>query len=305
MYKLNCKYCGDIELESSAQAGGHVVNCKKNPDRYKTFEKMHYVGRQLSRDGKTKRIAEYNQSPKICINCNKSIPYEKKHNIYCSKNCSASYNNKKRGPYEYKLTDKGRKSLQLGCQKMRLNELKKDILNPDRVTVRKLNIIEKLKKERVPFNCPVCGKILMITLKSFKEKKYCSGTCRNKINNKIIRGVRSKAEKYLENQLSNIFPDLKIKYNDRTLLDGKELDVYIPKINLAVEWNGIFHFKKMRDNHSLSKIKQNDLIKLNECKKLQIDLYVVKDLTSNNRFIKEETDKIIILIKNKLGQLPE
>jgi very-short-patch-repair endonuclease len=70
--------------------------------------------------------------------------------------------------------------------------------------------------------------------------------CRNKHNNQFICGSRSKAEQLLENSLKNEFPKLQISTNDRHVLEGKELDFYIPELKTAIEWNGIFHQKAVK-----------------------------------------------------------
>ena len=43
------------------------------------------------------RINSYNLDPKLCLNCSCGLLYEKRHNKFCSKSCSASYNNELRG----------------------------------------------------------------------------------------------------------------------------------------------------------------------------------------------------------------
>jgi len=40
-----------------------------------------------------KRTEKYNQNPKLCKNCQKPLPYNKKKNTFCSKSCAAIYNN--------------------------------------------------------------------------------------------------------------------------------------------------------------------------------------------------------------------
>lgn len=45
---------------------------------------------------KEERIKKYNENPTRCCNCDGKIEYDKKRNKFCSKSCSATYNNKKR-----------------------------------------------------------------------------------------------------------------------------------------------------------------------------------------------------------------
>lgn len=45
---------------------------------------------------KQERIEKYNENPSICLNCGKSLPYEKRQNKFCSHSCNAIYNNLRR-----------------------------------------------------------------------------------------------------------------------------------------------------------------------------------------------------------------
>lgn len=42
---------------------------------------------------KQRRIDSYNEAPNLCMQCKSPLPYDKKHNKFCSKSCSASFNN--------------------------------------------------------------------------------------------------------------------------------------------------------------------------------------------------------------------
>lgn len=48
--------------------------------------------RQLQKD----RKSNYNNNPKLCKQCKKPIPYERRNNNFCNQSCSATYNNQKR-----------------------------------------------------------------------------------------------------------------------------------------------------------------------------------------------------------------
>jgi len=302
MFIYNCKFCGEVEIKTSKHAGAHVTNCSLNPNRGKSFEKIKLLGSKNSKDKQKLSIINYNKKPKICKNCGCDIPYDKKNNNFCNNSCSAKFNNKNRTTKKYEYTEKGLESIK---KNLKIMHEKTRILyenNPELLKCRLQKIKEKNTKPRVEFICPVCSKVLMVTENEFKKRKYCSGTCRNKINNKEIFGVRSKSEIYLEERLNNEFPNLMMIFNDREVLNGKELDVYIPSLNLAIEWNGIYHYKKIRDDESFEKTANKDKQKINECFELGIKLYIVKDLTSSKKFIKEETEKIIKFVKQKIQE---
>jgi len=298
MYKFNCKYCGELEIKTSKHAGSHIVNCEKNPNRGKSFEKLRIIGKELALLNKEKLILEYLVNPKKCEECNNVLDYNDRNNKFCNHSCSASYSNKNRKEYKYVLTDVGYNNI-VNSNRKRIGKKLSDIVGYERSIEIGKKISESLSKPKIDFICPVCNTVIKI-LKT-QKRKYCSGTCRNKINNQLINGTRSKAEIYLECKLKEEFPKLIILFNSRKILNNnRELDVYIPEIKLAIEWNGIYHYKDIRTKEFLIETKEKDLDKIKQCKELNIELYIVKDLTSSNKFIEEETNKIIKYIKTIL-----
>jgi hypothetical protein len=152
--------------------------------------------------------------------------------------------------------------------------------------------------EKFEWVCPQCGKILHLTYRQTQLRKFCSGTCRNNYNNKFINGHRSKAEILLYKRLLQKYPTWNIIQNDRTILDGLELDIWIPTINFAIEWNGIYHYKHIKGN-LLEQVQQKDKLKVEKCFEKEIDLYVVKDLTSSKKDIDKHIDNVIQYINKK------
>ena len=49
--------------------------------------------KQWCRDAKAERVKDYDKSPTLCGQCEASMPYEKRHNKFCSKSCGAKFNN--------------------------------------------------------------------------------------------------------------------------------------------------------------------------------------------------------------------
>jgi hypothetical protein len=153
----------------------------------------------------------------------------------------------------------------------------------------------KIKKIKIPpviitIKCLYCNK-------ETTNKKYCNGSCRNKDQNKYKNGSRLYAEKILVSKLKTNFSDWTIKENDRITLNGLELDVYIPDIQLAIEWNGIYHIEPIKGEEILQKIINKDNIKIEMCKNLGINLIVISDRTSHKKFIEETTDDIVEKLK--------
>mgnify|MGYP003658068441 CR=1 FL=1 len=78
---------------------------------------------------------------------------------------------------------------------------------------------------------------------------------------------------------------------------GSELDIYIPSINLAIEINGIFHYKPIYGIDKLQKIVENDKYKVSTCYEKEIKLHIID--TSKQTYVVPKTSKIYLdMIKN-------
>ncbi len=68
-----------------------------------------------------------------------------------------------------------------------------------------------------------------------------------------------------------------------------ELDIWLPELNLAIEYNGLYF-------HSSEDSKYRDTIKINECNNKGILLYIIMDDEWNNNkdFVKKKLDTLII-----------
>ena len=108
---------------------------------------------------KQERIAEYNKNPLLCKNCGNPIPYEKKvehSQIFCSRSCAATYNNKRKPPKSLEIRQKISDSV-----RTYLKQNPRQI-DPSRPT--------KLEHLRNPRKCMQCGKPV---------KNPCSVFCSN------------------------------------------------------------------------------------------------------------------------------
>lgn len=153
-------------------------------------------------------------------------------------------------------------------------------------------IRNKLQKQ-VKRKCENCNLEISVTQSSlfnretrlYHKHKFCSRKCNGiyLANQKL--GIhdpsntytknRSSLEEFLEEKIRRNLPYLEIDLNNRSLIDGYELDIYIPEIKLAIEVNGICHFKKVYKNQKLEKMQQKDKYKIEKCKKLGIELIVI------------------------------
>lgn len=163
-------------------------------------------------------------------------------------------------------------------------------------------------------NCGQCGKQVEIIPSQKKKSKsgnsYCSQTCAAIYNNahKTTGTRRSKLEKWVEEQFSLKYPNLEVFYNDKTTINS-ELDVYVPRLKIAIELNGIFHYEPIYGQDKLSSIQNNDGRKFQACLEKTIELVII-DVSSLKQFKPEKATKywtiIQTIIDGKLsGTLPQ
>lgn len=142
--------------------------------------------------------------------------------------------------------------------------------------------------------CTNCGKIFLPTHNLGKRSKstnrFCSKSCAASYNNKhkAAGTRRSKLEKWLEEKLSTLYPNLEIKYCDKTAINS-ELDIYIPSFKLAFELNGIYHYEPIHGQNKLEQIQRNDANKFQLCQENNISLCIID--TSQHKYVTEKSSK--------------
>ncbi|GAB5492939.1 MAG: hypothetical protein Phog2KO_31540 [Phototrophicaceae bacterium] len=60
----------------------------------KGYQKTKHLLEAHVRRQKQTALEKYENNPKYCPNCDKKLPYKKRHNKFCNQSCSASYNNR-------------------------------------------------------------------------------------------------------------------------------------------------------------------------------------------------------------------
>lgn len=145
-------------------------------------------------------------------------------------------------------------------------------------------------------HCIQCNTIFK---SKYIKNKFCSNSCAASYNNahKKYGNRRSKLEKYIEEQLTSLYPSLEIHYNRKDAINS-ELDIFIPSLKLAIELNGIFHYEPIFNSDQLSKIKNNDNRKMQACIERGIELCVID--TSSQKYFKPHTSLKFLTIINNL-----
>lgn len=135
------------------------------------------------------------------------------------------------------------------------------------------------------------------------DKHFCSNSCRATYFNinKSTGFNRSKIEFYLEEKLKEDFKNLNILFSNRTVI-GKELDIYVPDLNLAFEIQGIFHYEPIFGQKKLEQIQKNDLEKINKCYQENIELIHI-DCSKQKQFDEKSSEIFLQQISNKINTL--
>lgn len=147
---------------------------------------------------------------------------------------------------------------------------------------------------KITYNCHNCGKECIKKISQVKLSKsgfnFCSRHCTSSyhIKHKTYGTNRSKLESWIEKQLTDIYPEIAIKYNDTKTI-GLELDIFIPSLNIAFELNGVFHYEPIFGPDKLQKTQIRDSNKHKLCFDNKIDLCVID--TSSQKYFKEYTSK--------------
>lgn len=151
------------------------------------------------------------------------------------------------------------------------------------------------KKEVV---CACCGNTFIKTASQIRKTKnhFCSRSCAATYSNynKNQGTRRAKLEVWLESQLSTLYPNLTVHYNHKEAINA-ELDIYIPSLSLAIEINGIFHYKPIYGGDKLIQIQSNDERKFKACLEKSIELCFI-DTSSLTRFEIDKAQKYLQII---------
>jgi hypothetical protein len=149
-----------------------------------------------------------------------------------------------------------------------------------------------------------------ITMKP-KKTKFCCRSCASKFNSNSERGkyhIKKLVEKSVKTQSRRskneilFFEYCRIRFesveNNLPIFNGWDADIVIHDHKIAVMWNGIWHYKKIRKNHSVLQVQNRDKIKIQEILKFGYTPYVIKDMGkfSKNK-VQSEFEKLLEYLK--------
>lgn len=197
-----------------------------------------------------------------CLKCN-NIFNVKKHHIMASMSCMGKNGHK----YKY-------------CSKKCASSAKSDC--------------------RIKCICAWCKKTLTRAPSSVKDINRCfccqSCSCKHQNANKCTGTRVSKLEKYIQQELVTIYPNIVFDFNKTSAIKS-ELDIYIPSLQLAFELNGIFHYEPIYGLNKLQSMKNNDNRKFQACIENGIELCII-DVSQQKKFSKETSQIFLNIIKS-------
>lgn len=135
------------------------------------------------------------------------------------------------------------------------------------------------------------------------NKNFCSRSCLGfYFNEHKTSGInRSKLELKLEENLLKDYPNIGFEFCNTSILNGLELDIYIPTLKLAFEIQGIFHYEPIFGQEKLEQIQERDIRKKILAQDASINLIEIN--ISKYKYITDvRFNAIYSLIKSYINQ---
>ena len=157
------------------------------------------------------------------------------------------------------------------------------------------NCSNKSKINSISTKCTECLKHVVVNPSRIKKAKniFCSLSCsaKHRNKNKNFGNIRSKMEIFIESKLKSTYPNIDVIFNDRTILNGLEIDFFFPSLKLAIELNGITHYEPIYGLDRLIRSQDSDKRKMILCYEKGIELAVI-DISSIKYFKEKNGLKI-------------
>ena len=169
---------------------------------------------------------------------------------------------------------------------------------------------DKGTQDRVVVKCANCGKELERQRYELdvKENFFCDVNCYHeyvrKHPNASFGNNVSKLELMIRHALKVLLPDEAVEYNNRTILDGLELDIFFPKLRCGIEVNGLWHYFPIKKNRDLTLVEEHDRFKRQRSKDKDLSLYTLECRESIG-MIPSEMKKLLPYIRDIVGFLNE
>lgn len=171
----------------------------------------------------------------------------------------------------------------------RFNKYKESIYK----TYYDLNIIDIIKEGELKIKCDICNKeyIIKTDFLRLRHLRYKVAPCTFcNPNNSYKYTGQNEIYEFLQQK------NLNIVRNERNILNGKEIDIYLPDLKIGIEFNGLYW------HSSLFKDKLYHLDKKNKCENVGVNLIHIweDDWILKKDIIKSRLLNIIGITPNKI-----
>jgi len=278
------------------------TNCKQEFSR-----DAKYLKRELKRTGSSYKpfccrtcASDYRKKERIvaeCCNCKRAVAkkaceIKKSKHLFCSKHCSAEFNNKTRVETGYTTKGKKKKVICKICHKKVIAAV--HVQSDNFVCEQCRPTIVKQRKEKykaVERKCLNCSN----TVNGYK--KYCD-ECRKKLAHENGIRLASKRKEIKRSKNEIMFAELceayfkKITVN-QPIFNNWDSDVQVYDYKLAVHWNGRWHYVFCGGKHKLAQVQNRDKIKYGEVEKCGWTNYIIIDMgKANKQLVLDEFEKL-------------
>lgn len=214
--------------------------------------------------------------PRLCKTCNIEFTPKKSIRIYCSQKCS--YKRDKTDEDERNERDKKVKERKTSIPKKECLFCKQ-IYQP----LRNSSILCSLK----------CSQLYQQT-DEYKNRAKKWGVKAGLASVKAQQR-RSKNEIYFAQLCEQYFGKDNVKVN-QPIFDGWDADIIIPSLNLAIGWNGIWHYQQISKTQSLQQVQSRDNIKQKIIENHGFSYYIIKDMGKYNpAFVHDQFETLLLM----------
>ena len=252
-----------------------------------------------------------------CLNCNKLVK-----NKYCNVSCQNQHQNSKKANKKYGYIIEF--EMTCGRCNKKFKVLEREKLHPQKSLYfcsrgcanhrihseeTKLKISKSLtnKNPTLSRNCPICHTTLNYKSNTYRKRadkknqtcKKCKTQKEKQSNHFSKMGLKSVKKQNKRSKNEIYFAELcKNKFNtvltNEQIFNGWDADVILPEYKIAVLWNGIWHYKEIRKNNSLTQIQNRDKIKLHEIKSCGYIPYIIQDMGKyNKKFVETKFNDMV------------
>ena len=125
------------------------------------------------------------------------------------------------------------------------------------------------------------------------------------LTNSLVTIGRSQAEEIVIAMLRLNFPGIKIERNDKSVLGRQEIDVHLVDYKIAIEVDGLSHFKNIYGDVRLAESQERDARKNQRLAELGFLLYRVdiSEMTKENLFSEVKKYMTAVLVPDLKQQM--